>query len=134
MKKSSCNACLDGHTSNTLNSAKPESNSKMLTASELEKIVAKVNRRMDRIAKPRADGFGKWLDTLINEKGISTETVLEVPGASGTNFIPLECLISRMKQAPKKERDGMKDMLVKIDFVNASVLDYLRHLARAIAI
>lgn len=106
----------------------------MLTTSALEKIVAKVNRRMSRLSKAKADGFEKWLDTLISEKGIDTETVLEVSGTSGANFIPLECLISTIKQAPKHERDGIKTMLVKIDFVNGSILDYFRHLARAIAI
>lgn len=78
--------------------------------------------------------FKKWLTTLIDEKGIEKDHIFTVDGASGPNYIPLECLLEAMFAAPKHEQQGIKNMLVRIDFQNASVLDYLTHLARAIAI
>lgn len=81
--------------------------------------------------------FEKWIDTFVEEKGIDTEHLLTAEGASGTNYIPVGCLIEAMKAAPKSERDGIKTMLVKIDFARpgpAPVLDYFNHLAKAIAI
>ena len=78
--------------------------------------------------------FNKWLDTLIEEKGIDTDTVIEVEGASGTNWIPLVILLDAIKSTSKSERAGIKAMLVKIDFCNGDILDYLKHLAQAIAI
>lgn len=78
--------------------------------------------------------FNTWLDTFLAEKGIDLETVVEAEGPEwGTNFIPVGCLVELMKQAPKSEQTGIKSMLVRIDFANASVLDYFKHLAGAVA-
>lgn len=76
-----------------------------------------------------------YLNNLINEKsGIDMETIIEVDGPSGGNIIPLGCVVEAILQAPKREQDGIRTMLVKIDFVNGSVLDYFKHLAQAIAV
>lgn len=77
--------------------------------------------------------FSTWIDTFLSEKNIDLETIVEAEGPSGTNFIPVGCLVELMKDAPKHERDGIKSMLVRIDFANASVLDYFKHLAKAVA-
>jgi hypothetical protein len=77
--------------------------------------------------------FNTWLDTFLSEKGIDLETVVEAEGPSGTNWIPVGCLVDLMKGAPKGEQVGIKAMLVRIDIANASVLDYLKHLAGAVA-
>ena len=49
------------------------------------------------------------------------------------NFIPVECLLQEIIQAPRHEQDGIKNMLVKIDFHNGDVMHYFKHLAQAIA-
>jgi hypothetical protein len=77
--------------------------------------------------------FTKWLDTFINEKGLDLEQVLIVQGPSGENWIPLAVLRDAIVGAPKHERDGIKSMIVKIDFRNGDVMDYFKHLAQAIA-
>ncbi len=77
--------------------------------------------------------FKTWINTFLSEKGIDPETVVEAEGPSGTNFIPVGCLVELMQSAPKHEQQGIKTMLVKIDFVNGSVLDYFKHLAKAVA-
>lgn len=78
--------------------------------------------------------FNKWLETFVLEKGIDGEQMLVVEGPSGENHIPVACLVDLMKQAPTPEQTGIKAMLVKIDFLNGDVLDYFRHLAKAVAI
>ena len=80
--------------------------------------------------------FAKWIDTLVDEKGIDREERIEVEGPSGLNSIPVACLLDAMKQAPKSEQAGIKRMIVRIDFVAPGpkpILDYFRHLAQAIA-
>jgi hypothetical protein len=78
--------------------------------------------------------FEKWIDTLVEEKGYDREQVFQVEGKSGTNFIPLGVVVDTIKIAPLKEREAIKDVIVRLDFVNADVADYFRHLAQAIAI
>lgn len=76
--------------------------------------------------------FNKWLQTFIEEKGIS-ENDIEVEGPSGLNFMPLSILIDAIKQASKDEQKGIKHKLVQIDFYNGDVMDFFKHLAKAIA-
>lgn len=77
--------------------------------------------------------FDKWLDTFIEEKGIDLEDTFTVNGPSGENHMPYGVVIEHMKIAPKHEQKALKDMIVKLDFKNADIKHYLRHLAQAIA-
>ena len=76
-----------------------------------------------------------YLNNLITEKsGIDFESTIEVEGPSGLNVMPLRILVDAILSAPKSEQNAIRTMLVKIDFVNGDVMDYFRHLARAVAI
>ena len=81
-----------------------------------------------------AQTFSAWIDTFTKEKGIDTERNLTVEGPSGMNIIPVGVVIEAMKAAPKGERDGIKKMLILIDFKNGDPLHFIRHLAKAIAL
>lgn len=85
------------------------------------------------MSKPRPNAFMKWLKTFLDEKGVKMDEVLEAQGESGTNWIPVQCLVDMMAQAPAHEQAGIKTMIVKIDFVNGDVRRYLRHMCGAIA-
>jgi hypothetical protein len=78
--------------------------------------------------------FTKWLETFVAEKGLDTDQVFAVEGKSGTNHIPLECVLDAIKSAPAHEQAGIKSMVVKIDFRNGDVCHYFKHLAQAIAL
>ena len=39
-----------------------------------------------------------------------------------------------IENAPAREQDGIKTMLVRIDFANGDVMDYFKHLAGALAL
>lgn len=78
--------------------------------------------------------FEKWLDTFIEEKGLDLEHTFEIEGPLGLNMIPLGNVVQAMKITHPDEQKAIKAMVVKIDFANGDVLDYFKHLARAIAL
>ncbi len=85
-------------------------------------------------AKLRASAaFDTWLDTFIAEKGIDLEDTFEVEGPSGPNTIPYGVIVEHMKIANAQEQAKIKDIIVKIDFKAGDVLDFFRHLGKAIA-
>lgn len=79
--------------------------------------------------------FSTWLDTFVEEKGLDTEFVIKVTGETGLmNHIPLGILLDVIKEAPTREQLGIKAEIVRLDFLNADVMGYFEHLAKAIAI
>ncbi len=78
--------------------------------------------------------FNTWLDTFISEKGLDLEQVFEVEGPDwGMNSIPLGVVVEHMKIASTNEKEAIKNMIVRIDFHNGNVLDFFKHLAKALA-
>ena len=76
-----------------------------------------------------------YLNNLISEKAnISMTTPIEVEGASGTNFMNVGVIVEHILIAPKTEQQAIKNVLVKIDFNNGDILDFFKHLAKALAI
>lgn len=78
--------------------------------------------------------FNKWLDVFLKEKEIDLEWNFVVEGQSGLNHMYVENVIDAIKTTSAAEQAAIKTMLVKIDFVNGNVMDYIKHLAKAIAI
>ena len=74
-----------------------------------------------------------YFENLIEEKNLNGIT-LEVEGKNGLNIIPIEVLLDYILLAPIQEQRAIKDMLVKIDFLNGNVVNYFKHLAKAIAL
>jgi hypothetical protein len=57
-------------------------------------------------------------------------TSWEIQASNGElHFIDSDIVIEAIKIAPHYEQEQIKKMLVRIDFVNGDVLDYLQHLA-----
>jgi len=77
--------------------------------------------------------FKNWLETFIEEKGLNMAATFEVEGASGTNFFSYEVIKEHMLIASKEEQAQIKNVLVMIDFKNGDVLDFFRHLGKALA-
>ena len=78
--------------------------------------------------------FHKWLDTFLQEKVYDLDEAFEVEGPSGPNHMTYQVVVDHMKIAPEKEQKAIKDMMVKLDFKNADIKHFIRHLAQAIAI
>ena len=75
----------------------------------------------------------KWLETLIEEKGLDQEQIMEVEGPSGTNFMPLSMVVDAICATTDDEQKAIKKNLVKLDFYNRNIMDYFKHLAQALA-
>lgn len=78
--------------------------------------------------------FSTWIDTLIAEKALDTDQMIEAEGPSGLNMIPFSIVIDAIKAANAQERAQIKKTLVMIDFKNGDVMHFFKHLAKAIAI
>ena len=105
-----------------------------MTAINISQLVAAGHPPEAITRKPRKTAFQKWLLLFLEEKGIDTQAIITVEGLSGTNIMPLQSVVDAIMTAPKHEQAGIKDMIVKIDFVAGDVVDYFKHLAQAIAI
>ena len=77
--------------------------------------------------------FNKWLDTFIEEKGIDLDETFEIVENNNTHIFEIGNVIENIKIAPPSEQAQIKDMIVKIDFYNGDVIDYFKHLAKALA-
>jgi len=84
------------------------------------------------IPEVEENSFNKWLDTFIAEKGIELEDTFSLDGDESFHIFEVGNIIENIKIAPPEEQTQIKDMLVKIDFHNGSVIDYFKHLAQAL--
>lgn len=82
----------------------------------------------------QTDTFSKWLNTLVEEKGYDTENIIMVDGPSGQNMMPLEIVLTAIKNTCREEKAKIKNTLVAIDFKNGDCLGFFKHLAGALAI
>ena len=78
--------------------------------------------------------FTNWLETFIREKDFDLDVRFEVPGPSGDNNMDYNIVIEGIMATTKAEQKAIKNMLVKIDFMNGDIGHYFRHLARHLAI
>jgi hypothetical protein len=75
-----------------------------------------------------------YLNNLISEKeGIEMYTEINQEGPSGMNFMTVEVIVEHILIASKEEQEQIKLILLKIDFKNGNIMDFFKHLAKAIA-
>lgn len=102
---------------------------------DVNALFARIERKAAKAAtqQPRVPGFHRWIDTFVAEKGLDREECFEVEGPSGPNLIPLGCVIDLAKSAPATEQAAIKSQIVRLDFANADVRGFFKHLAKAVA-
>ena len=76
-----------------------------------------------------------YLETLIEEKGLDLEaTIIEVEGQDwGMNMIPLGCIVDFIMSSGVENQRAVKNNLVKIDFMNGSILHLFTHIDKFMA-
>jgi len=75
---------------------------------------------------------GSWFNTFFNEKNLPYVS-WDLTDSSGTwHHLDNEVVIEMIKSAPAQEQAAIKDMLIRIDFANGDVNDYLKHLAQGL--
>jgi len=73
--------------------------------------------------------FNKWFETFLEEKDIPfCSWEIEAPDGM-PHFINNEVVIESIKMSDDKTKAQIKDILVKIDFVNGDVNHFFYHLA-----
>lgn len=78
--------------------------------------------------------FESWLDTFVDEKELDRDHVFTVEGPVwGDNLIPLQCIIDTAGQASSREQGQIKEILVKIDYLNGDPMHFFDHLAKGMA-
>ena len=91
------------------------------------------NTKVDEIIEEQEDtSFNQWLDTFIQEKGIDLDYTFTIEDDGVTHIFELGNIIENIKTTSKEEQNAIKDMIVKIDFNNGDVVDYFKHLAKAL--
>lgn len=73
--------------------------------------------------------FNEWFDTFIYEKGILF-SLYTIEHNGENHFIDSDAVIDLIKKASSDEQKTIKNMLVRIDFANACVHDYFKHLGK----
>ena len=73
-----------------------------------------------------------YLHTLLTEKGISDEHIFTIKSDSiyGSHIVPLDVLIEFIENLDPITQGKIRETLVKIDFRNGSVLQYLEFLTK----
>jgi hypothetical protein len=74
--------------------------------------------------------FARWLDLLMYEKGIDLEERFEL----ADNNFSYEVIVEQMKACNAEEQTRLKNMLVRLDFLNQDIRAYMRHLAQALVV
>jgi len=76
----------------------------------------------------------KYLTAFFSEKSLDREEIFEVVAPLGTvNFIPAGVVMDTILLAPQSEQEKIASILQRMDFHNAEISHFLRHLAGAIA-
>ena len=76
--------------------------------------------------------MNNFFTTFFNEKNLDFQ-YYTVNSPNGTpNIIPSTVVIDAIKNTKGQEAAKIKDMLIKIDFFNGNIHNYLQHLAQAL--
>ena len=76
--------------------------------------------------------MNNFFTTFFNEKNLDFQ-YYTVNSPNGTpNIIPSTVVIDAIKNTKGEEAAKIKDMLIKIDFFNGNIHNYLQHLAQAL--
>jgi len=76
--------------------------------------------------------FAQWFKTFDEEKQTPYAS-WELSAKDGTpHFINSDVVKEAILSAPANEQEQLRDMLVRLDFANADINDFYRHLAQAL--
>tara|TARA_R100000353_G_C6396081_1_gene166230 strand:- start:126 stop:374 length:249 start_codon:yes stop_codon:yes gene_type:complete len=77
--------------------------------------------------------MNNFFTTFFNEKNLDFQ-YYTVNSPNGTpNLIPSTVVIDAIKNTKGQEAANIKNTLIKIDFINGNIHNYLQHLAQALA-
>lgn len=78
--------------------------------------------------------FSTWINTFLSEKEIDLDEEITIQDRIGnTNWLTVGVVVEGMLSTTKAQQEAIKAMLVKIDFRNGNVRNYLNHLGVCMA-
>lgn len=77
-------------------------------------------------AESHGAGIGKFLETMMEEKGLNPDGFVERDGHTNLSYRNLIEFIEH--EVDEKDQKAIHDMLVKIDFANGDIEHYLNFL------
>lgn len=73
-----------------------------------------------------------YFDRFFDEKEIPFQS-FEVEDSQGrTHYLDTEVVIENIKAAPQGEKEQVRNVLVRLDFNNAPIVPFLKHLAEGL--
>lgn len=78
--------------------------------------------------------FNTYIDTLIEEKGIDTETAFEFENENGFNLMTYAVVVNYIKNTSKQNQEKIKKTLTMIDFKNGKIEDFIEFLGKGIKV
>lgn len=77
--------------------------------------------------------FTQWFESFLEEKGFDLSEEFTSKNDDGiSKTFNYQEIIENIKSAPEKEQDQIQDMLIKIDYRNGNIKDFLQHLSKAL--
>lgn len=77
--------------------------------------------------------FTKWLNRFLDEKGYDLSEEFEIKNNDGIKMMfSYENVINSIKKTTEQGQNEIKNILVMLDFNNADIKNYLRHLSKAL--
>ena len=77
--------------------------------------------------------FKNWIDTFIYEKDLPMEDTFTIDKNGTMNIMSYKTIYEHMLIANDKEQQQIKNMIVKIDFMNGNILNFFQYLGKLIA-
>lgn len=79
-------------------------------------------------------GFKNWFETFLSEKEIDGDSkVFEFTNKSGEwNYMPVGVVFEYILNSSPEDQKKIKDILVKIDFMNGDVFHFFKYIAKDI--
>jgi hypothetical protein len=94
-------------------------------------LIPRIFSTMEVRVMKRREKLVEWFQTFFEEKDLA-EQEWEIVHKGQTHFIGTEFVKELLvKSTPERELVQVRDMLVKIDFVNGDVNHFLKHLAES---
>ena len=76
--------------------------------------------------------FKIWIDTFIEEKDLPMNETITIDNNGTIHIMTYQTIYEHMLIANDKEQKQIKNMIVRIDFMNGNILDYFKHLAKCL--
>jgi len=79
------------------------------------------------------NNFKNWIDTFIDEKDLPMEDTFTIDKNGTMNIMSYKTIYEHMLIANDQEQEQIKNMIVKIDYMNGNILNFFQYLGKLIA-